>query len=319
MKKDIPKIKTVAVLGLGTMGHGIAQVFATAGFRVRGFDEVAAARDSLHGRCRENLRAMEEAGMPGIKNIPAILSRMKVFDSIEEAVEGCQFVLEVVKEDLATKQKLFAFLEKRVDPSTILASNTSTFPMSKIAARLAHPGRCVDMHWFNPSHIVPVVEIIPGKKTSPETVASTMDLARRLGKTPVLLRKELPGFIVNRVQAAMIREVWDLWQSGVASAEDIDLAVSGTMGFRLSAIGPLQVCDFGGLDVWSTLYKELTPQIASGSQVPKKIQQLVDAGNFGAKSTKGIFDYTPESLEKLRVMRDSRFLELAKLSRDWKS
>jgi len=319
MKKDIPKIKTVAVLGLGTMGHGIAQVFATAGFRVRGFDEVAAARDSLHGRCRENLRAMEEAGMPGIKNIPAILSRMKVFDSIEEAVEGCQFVLEVVKEDLATKQKLFAFLEKRVDPSTILASNTSTFPMSKIAARLAYPGRCVDMHWFNPSHIVPVVEIIPGKKTSPETVASTMDLSRRLGKTPVLLRKELPGFIVNRVQAAMIREVWDLWQSGVASAEDIDLAVSGTMGFRLSAIGPLQVCDFGGLDVWSTLYKQLTPQIASGSQVPKKIQQLVDAGNFGAKSTKGIFDYTPESLEKLRVMRDSRFLELAKLSRDWKS
>lgn len=319
MKNEIPKIKTVAVLGLGTMGHGIAQVFATAGFRVRGFDEVAAAKDSLRDRCRENLQAMREAGMPGIKNIPSILSRMKVFDSIEEAVEGCQFVLEVVREDLATKQKLFAFLEKRVDPSAILASNTSTFPMSKIAARLARPGRCVNMHWFNPSHIVPVVEIIPGRKTSPETVASTMDLARRLGKTPVLLRKEVPGFIVNRVQAAMIREVWDLWQSGVASAEDIDLAVSGTMGFRLSAIGPLQVCDFGGLDVWSTLYKQLTPQIASDSKVPEKIHQLVEAGHFGAKSTKGIFDYTPESLEKLRVKRDAQFLQLAKLSQDWKS
>jgi 3-hydroxybutyryl-CoA dehydrogenase len=110
-----------------------------------------------------------------------------------------------------------------------------------------------------------------------------------------------------------------LWESGVATAEDIDLAVSGTMGFRLSAIGPLQVCDFGGLDVWSTLYKQLTPLIASDSRVPKKIQKLVDAGHFGTKSTKGIFDYTPDSLERIREKRDRNFLELAKLSQDWKS
>jgi 3-hydroxybutyryl-CoA dehydrogenase len=319
MTADTPSIQTVSILGLGTMGHGIAQVFATAGYRVRGFDEVAAARDSLHGRCRENLEAMVSAGMLTRNSVSATLSRMDIFDSIEEAVDGCEFVLEVVREDLATKQRLFALLEKRMPSSAILASNTSTFPMTHIAAGLAHPQRCVNMHWFNPSHIVPVVEVIPGEMTSPETLSATIDLAQRIGKTPVCVQKEIPGFIVNRVQAAMIREVWDLWQSGVASAEDIDLAVSGTMGFRLSSIGPLQVCDFGGLDVWSTLFKQLTPLIASGARVPEKIQSLVDAGHFGAKSEKGIFDYTPESLAEKRSARDRNFLQLAKLAREWKS
>ena len=319
MKKTTQKIKIVSILGLGTMGHGIAQVFASAGYRVRGFDDVPAVRESLHSRCRDNLKAMLATGLIGRNSVSITLSRMDVFDSVEEAVDGAQFVLEVVREDLAMKRKLFLFLEKCVSPSAILASNTSTFPMSQIADRLKHPQRCVNMHWFNPSHIVPVVEVIPGDKTSPETLASTMELARHLGKNPVLVQKEVPGFIVNRVQAAMIREVWDLGQSVVATAEDIDIAVSGAMGFRLSAIGPLQVCDFGGLDVWSTLFKQLTPLINSGSCVPDKIQSLVDGGHFGVKSEKGIFDYTPESLEQKRIERDRHFLELTKLARNGKS
>ena len=319
MKKGIQKIETVSILGLGTMGHGIAQVFAAGGYRVRAFDEVPAARESLHARCQENLKTMVTARMLKRSSVAATLSRMEVFDSIEEAVDGSDFVLEVVREDLAIKKKLFSLLEKCVSPSAILASNTSTFPMTKIAARLAHPQRCVNMHWFNPSHIVPVVEIIPGEKTSPETLAATIDLARQIGKTPVHVQQEVPGFIVNRVQAAMIREVWDLWQRGVASAEDIDLAVSGAMGFRLSAIGPLQVCDFGGLDVWSKLFKELTPRMTSGVRVPSKIQSLVDNGHFGAKTQKGIFDYTQDSLEQKRNERDRHFLELAKLKQNSKS
>ena len=307
------KIKTVAMLGLGTMGHGIAQVFAAAGYLVRGYDDIAGARDSLRDRCRANLKEMAAAGMVDRKSIEPVLSRMEVFGSVEESVEGAQFVIEAVKEDLRTKRALFLRLEKVVPPTTILASNTSTFPMTKIAARLKHPGRCVNMHWFNPSHLVPVVEVIPGLKTYPKTLAATIALATSIGKIPISVRKEIPGFIVNRVQAAMVREVWDLWRRGIASAEEIDLAVSGTLGFRLAAIGPLQVCDFGGLDVWSAVYEQLTPGLHSGHVLPQAIQDLVKAGHLGVKSGKGIYSYTPKSIARKQSERDRRFMELAKL------
>jgi 3-hydroxybutyryl-CoA dehydrogenase len=307
------KIKTVAMLGLGTMGHGIAQVFAAAGYLVRGYDDIAGARDSLRDRCRGNLKEMAAAGLVERKSIETVLSRMEVFGSVEESVEGAQFVIEAVKEDLRTKRALFLRLEKVVPPITILASNTSTFPMTKIAARLKHPGRCVNMHWFNPSHLVPVVEVIPGLKTSPKTLAATIALATSIGKIPISVRKEIPGFIVNRVQAAMVREVWDLWRRGIASAEEIDLAVSGTLGFRLAAIGPLQVCDFGGLDVWSAVYEQLTPGLHSGHVLPQAIQDLVQAGHLGVKSGKGIYSYTPKSIARKQSERDRRFMELAKL------
>jgi 3-hydroxybutyryl-CoA dehydrogenase len=309
----VETIKTVAVLGLGTMGHGITHVFAAAGYRVRGFDDVQAARDSLLERCERNLRQMADAGVVGTQKIKPTLARIRVFPTEEEAVTGAQFVLEAVREDLPTKQALFKRLEKVVSPTTILASNTSTFPMTKIAARLTHPGRCVDMHWFNPPHIVPVVEVVPGKRTSPQTVKATLALAARIGKVPVHVRQEIPGFIVNRVQAAMIREVWDLWERGVASPEDIDRAVSGAMGFRLAAIGPLQVADFGGLDVWKKVFEELVPKIRSGTTLPAAIQRRVAAGHLGPKTGKGIYSYTPESIEAKRAERDRRFLALAKL------
>ena len=301
------------MLGLGTMGHGIAQVFAAAGYLVRGYDDIAGARDSLRDRCRANLKEMAAAGMVERKSIDPVLSRMEVFGSVEESVAGAQFVIEAVKEDLRTKRALFLRLEKVVPPTTILASNTSTFPMTKIAARLKHPGRCVNMHWFNPSHLVPVVEVIPGLKTSPKTLAATIALATSIGKIPISVRKEIPGFIVNRVQAAMVREVWDLWRRGIASAEEIDLAVSGTLGFRLAAIGPLQVCDFGGLDVWSAVYEQLTPGLHSGHVLPPAIQNLVKAGHLGVKSGKGIYSYTPKSIARKQSERDRRFMELAKL------
>ena len=283
------------------MGHGIAQVFATAGYRVRGFDEVAAARDTLPARVRRDGAT------------PATLKRIKVFDTVAAAVTGADFVLEAVREDLPTKQKLFAQLEPLVSRRTILASNTSTFPITKIAARLKHPGRCIDMHWFNPPHIVPVVEVVPGKKTTPATVAATMSLAKNSGKIPVHVRRELPGFIVNRVQAALNREVWDLWQRGIASAEDIDRAVSGTLGFRLAAIGPLQVADFAGLDVWRSIMAVLGPDISAAPRMPARIQRMVKQGHFGAKTGQGFYRYTSKQVAKKIAERDRKFATLAKL------
>ena len=185
--------------------------------------------------------------------------------------------------------------------------------MTRIAAKMERPGRAVVAHWFNPPHLVPVVEVVPGEKTSDRTIETTTGLMERIGKLPVRLRKELPGHLVDRIQIAMYREVWDLLERGVASREDIDLAVRGSMGFRLAAIGPLQVCDFAGLDIVSSVFRHLVGEIRSTTDVHTVIEKLADAGNFGLKTGKGIYEYTPESATEKRLERDGRLLALANL------
>ncbi len=306
-------IHTVAVLGLGTMGHGIAQAFATSGCRVRCYDESPIVRSALADRIRSNLGQMVEAGIHTPESTDRAISCITVFETEAEAVASAQFVTEAIREDLPVKRDLFARIEALVSRHTVLASNTSTFPMTQIATVLQHPERAVNTHWFNPPHIVPLVEIVPGEKTSEQTVRTALDLMQRLGKMPVRLNKEIPGFLVNRIQVAMFREIWDLLDRGIASPEDIDRAVQGSMGLRLAAIGSLEVNDFAGLDVTASVYKHLVADIRSDTQLPFGIQDLIDNGHFGVKTGKGIYDYTPESIEEKRARRDRRYLALIKL------
>jgi 3-hydroxybutyryl-CoA dehydrogenase len=290
------RIQTAAVCGLGTMGHGIAQTLAAAGISVRCYDAAPAARESLHERIAKNLADFAAAGLMKKKDIPAILSRITVFDSETDAVRGASFVTECVAEDLGVKQEWFARIEALVPKSTILASNSSTYPISMSGAKLRHPERAIVTHWFNPPHIVPVVEVVPGPRTGEAVTKTAMALMKRIGKKPVRINIELPGFLVNRIQVAVMREVWDLVDRGVASHEDIDEAVRGTMGFRLAAIGPLEVHDFGGLDIQAKVFKNLAPEIRSSTGLPHTIQQLVEAGHYGAKTGKGFHTYTKKPL-----------------------
>lgn len=305
--------QTVAVLGLGTMGHGIAQVFATARLTVRCWDEEKSARQSLHKRIRGNLGAFVGAGLVQRRSVKGILERITVCESETEAVSGAHFVTEAVREDLAVKQDLFARLEGAVSAKTILASNSSTFPISASAAKMQRPERAIVTHWFNPPHIVPVVEVVPGARTSAAVTAKTLALMRSIGKEPIHLLQEIPGFVVNRVQIAVMREVWDLLDRGIASPQDIDAAISGTMGFRLAAVGPLEVNDFGGLDIHTRVFENLVPGIQSGTEIPGCIRKLVAGGHFGVKSGRGIYSYSPAEAARRTRRRDRRFLELLKL------
>lgn len=306
-------IQTVAVLGLGTMGHGIAQTFAVAGLDVRCYDAAGTARTSLVDRVRANLQSFVESGLLAESSVEPALARLHVCSSEAEAVNGAKFVTEAVKEDLHEKQSLWARLEAIVPSDTILASNSSTFPISQSGSELRHPERALVTHWFNPPHLVPLVEVVPGPNTNEQVVDVSLELLQRIGKLPIRLRKELPGFLVNRIQVAIQREVWDLLEQGVASAAEIDAAVCGSIGFRLAAIGPLEVQDFGGLDIQTTVFLNLIHQIQSGTQLPRGVRDLIAAGHLGAKTGQGFFSYSPERLRERQLRRDALFLELAKL------
>ncbi|MCS6851602.1 MAG: 3-hydroxyacyl-CoA dehydrogenase family protein [Gemmataceae bacterium] len=303
----------VAVLGLGTMGHGIAQVFAVAGYRVHCWDEAAAARWSLHDRVSGNLQAFVSAGLLPAEAVAPALERLVVCAEESAAVAEARYVTEAVREDLATKQELFARLERLTRADAVLASNSSSFPISQIAAQMQRPDNALVAHWFNPPHLVPLVEVVPGPRTRESAVGATVSLLRSVGKLPIRLRQELPGFLVNRVQVAIQREVWDLLERGVASAEEIDTALRASIGFRLAAVGPLEVHDFGGLDIQAATYRNLVPHIRRDTDLPTVVGALVAQGHFGVKSGRGFYDYPEDRAEARRQRRDRLLLQLYRL------
>ena len=307
------KTLTVTVLGLGTMGHGIAQAFAAAGHQVRCFDESRDASSTLSDRIASNLRQRVQADLDTEGSVRETLERLTVCSAEKDALEGSEFVTEAVREDLVTKQDLFKRIEDHVHPETILASNTSSFPVSQISKHMKYPGRALITHWFNPPHIVPLVEVVPSEETKSDCVEKTLDLLQRIGKLPVPLNKETTGFLINRIQVAMFREIWNLLDEGVATPEDIDRAVRASLGFRLAAIGPLAVKDFAGLDVTASVYENLVPELKSDTKLPDGLRDLVAAGRHGIKTGKGIFDYTPASVLEATEERDKRYLDLIKL------
>jgi len=313
MIRNFSQVKKLAVVGAGLMGHGIAQAYAQEGYPVTLTDSIPAARASAKGRMKSSLETLARGGLFPAKEIEKILDRVTVVDSLKETIKDADFVTEVIIEDLDLKKKLFKEMEDYCAPDIILASNTSSFPMTDISSLMKKPERAIVTHWMNPPPLVPLVEVVPGKKTTPETVKMAMDLLRKVKKVPVLLKKEIIGFIINRVQVAMNREVYSLLEQGVASAEDIDLAIVTSMGFRLATQGPLQVRDLAGLAVTLKVDEVLLSEINSSIKPNKLLKELVARGEVGAKSGKGFFTYTPESLAKIIKERDEQFIQRLKM------
>lgn len=312
----VEEIKNVAVLGAGIMGHGIAQSFLMGGFSVHLYDVQEAILETAKAHIRSNLELFQQSGFIQGGEIGPALQRLAPTVRLKEAVEESDFVLEAAPENLDLKQTLFQQVESLCRPDTIIASNTSSLTLKEIGARVKKKDRLVITHWFNPPHIVPTVEVVKGDHTSEETMEMAYQLLTRIRKEPVRIHRELPGFLVNRIQIAMAREVFDLYEKGVASAADIDRAVKGSIGFRLASIGPLLTADLGGLDLWLRVCENLLPKIQSSVEAPQALRNLVSQGRTGIKSGKGFYDYQVDfskgAFDEVVQRRDREFLDRLK-------
>jgi len=316
-KLQLQDIRNISIIGAGIMGHGIGLTYALGGYEVTLNDISNVILSNAMNQIREDLKTLADSGLISQDMIEETLSRLTTTTDFEKAVKNADFVTEAVLEDVEVKRKIFNNLDVLCPQHTILATNTSSLLMREFTSQCQRQDKILLTNWLNPPHIVPAVEIVRGKETSDETVDLTYALLKKVKKMPVKVLKEVPGFIHNRVQFAMIREVWSLWQQGIASLEDIDTVVKGSFGFRLAAIGPLETCDLGGLDIWYHVADRLFKEISDTHEPPEELKKMVEAGELGVKSGKGFFDYGAGSGGKSQgeviKERDRKFIKLLKL------
>ena len=288
----------VGVVGLGLLGRGI-----TACFLGHGFEVVAFARnEQTHVSVREHIEQMmnELVDLGGFdaglrQDWPA-----RYFPTNDyAALRDCSFVVESVLEDIAIKHEVFDRIETEVSATTIIASNSSAIPITQLQQRRQHPERFLTMHWAEPAHATRFMEIIRGEKTSEATIQTTLALARRLGKEPSLLQKEIPGFIANRIGYAMYREALSLLDSGVADAETIDRSVRNALGLWATVCGPLRWIDLtGGPELYAKAVQHVLPTLNNSTELPPVLKKLAQTGARGIVNGRGFYNYTPEEARR---------------------
>ncbi|MED3835836.1 3-hydroxyacyl-CoA dehydrogenase family protein [Peribacillus frigoritolerans] len=306
-------IKKIAIIGSGVMGSGIAQSFAVSGYFVTINDIKEELLYHAQNRISENLSLLMEEGALTDREKQGALANITYSVDLEGAVRDADFIIEAIPEVIELKLNLYQQLEKIIKPDAIVASNTSTFPISQLMEKASFAERMVITHFFNPGHLVPLVEIVQHDETKPEIVKTTMDLMRKIGKSPILLKKEIAGFIANRLQTALMREAFYLLKEGVADAEDIDTAITAGPGFRWAFTGPIEIADFGGLDTWQRVFDNVSPVLDQSKEAPDLIRDLVAEGKLGTKSGEGIFTYEESTVSQKINERDRNFIKLGKL------
>jgi len=303
------EIRTVAVVGAGVMGHSLAQVFAQGGYNVWLNDVREEILIQAKKLIAANLRTFIELGILEKDQEASILNRIQTTTQIEEAGQKADFVIEAIIEDAQAKKKMFRTLDRVCPPGAILASNTSYMDIFQFV-ETRRPEKVLITHWFAPPHIVPLVEIVRGPRTSDETMEIVKELMIRLGKRPIVLSKFLPGFIANRLQAALRLEMLYLLDHGYATASDIDEATKASFGLRIPILGLAKRMDFGGLDLSQKVLKndvyEPPPRITHS----KTLDQLVAQGKLGVKSGSGFYDYSDRKIEEVMRERDIKLIKL---------
>jgi 3-hydroxybutyryl-CoA dehydrogenase len=282
----------IAIVGAGLMGHGIAQVFAVAGRRVALHDPDPEVLASAPERIAANL---ESLALP-----TAAVDQVELHPQLSDAVGDADFVFEAAPERLTLKQELFTELERLAPADAVLASNTSVIPISAVAARARTPERIVGTHWWNPPYLIDVVEVVQAERSSRESVERTINLLAAVGKDPVHVKRDVPGFVGNRLQHALWREAFALVENGVCDAETVDRVVKGTFGRRLTVMGPIENADYIGLDLTLDIHEQVISDLDRTPGPSPYLRALVRSGRLGAKTGEGFRQWAPGEADALR-------------------
>ena len=309
------QVKRIAVIGAGTMGYGIAQGFAVAGFEVRIHSRTEESLQRGIDRIRDTLQRLTKMGLMTRLQARSALPRIQASAVLGETVDEADVVIEAVYEDLVLKRRIFGELDRLCPQRTILASTTSTFLPSELASVTRRPDRVLVTHYINPPYLTPLVEVVRHQSTSDDTVATVMDLLRDVGKRPVLVQREVPGFISVRLQFALLREALSLVQSGVATPQDVDTVIKTSIGRRWAVAGVFEVLELAGWDLAEAIATSLLPHLENSTQVPQLLREKVQRQELGVKTGKGFYEWTPESEEALRARIAHAMVEIETWSR----
>jgi 3-hydroxybutyryl-CoA dehydrogenase len=308
--KKLEDIKTVVIAGAGLMGASMAQIFALWGYTVIVYD---IAPESI--RRGKDLAALNQKNAVAAGNVSPEKSRetlSRITFTLEKGdFAKADFVVEAIVENLDLKRQFWGEASAIAPADAILTTNTSGLSITEIAKAVEKPERFAGMHWVNPPHIVPLVEAIAGEKTAPETVALVCAVAESIHRKPIQVRKDPRGFVLNRLQYAVLREAANIVEQGYASMEDVDNAMKYGLGMRYAAIGPFETVDLGGLDTFFKVGSYLFADLCNSPEVPRLIVERYKAGDYGTKTGRGFYDYPGDKAAKAIAERDRKFLALA--------
>ncbi|MDQ3226068.1 MAG: 3-hydroxyacyl-CoA dehydrogenase NAD-binding domain-containing protein [Chloroflexota bacterium] len=309
-------ISKIAVIGAGTMGPGMAATFARHGFATALFDVKPDQLEKAKGAVDFVYTILTGGGFMTAEDADAGRGRITYSTNLAETLADADFVVETVPEQKGIKQQVFQEIEALVGDDVIIASNTSGIPISELATVTRLPGRVVGMHWSNPPHLIPVIEVIRGELTSDETAQTTVTIVEAIGMVPAIVDRDVPGFVENRILYAIMREALHLLDEGVASAEAIDTITKWSIGYKLAVIGPLELLDVAGLDIYTSVASYLNKDLNASPNVSRTIADKVAAGQLGIKTQGGLFDYTPERIQQLQQMRGRKLVATRKALAD---
>lgn len=305
--------KKVAVLGAGVMGTGIAQTFAMKGHEVKiiyVYDDKARAKpiETMNA----GLQLLADNQVINQKEIPQILSKVSCTESLEEAAEFADIIFECIVENLEVKQDYFARLDALCPQATILATNTSAISVTEIAEKSVHKERIIGTHFWKPAYLMPLVEVIKTKYVSERVVEETYQLLEEANKSPVIVQKDVPGFLANRMQHALFREAISIVENGIATAEDVDKAIKNGFGMRLGVMAPMEVIDSGGIDLTYSIHQYLFPHIENSAKPSQLLKEKLDQGKLGFKTGEGFIKWSQEDIEKSQKNLNEGLIKVAR-------
>lgn len=282
------------------MGHGIAQIFAVHGHAVWLVDDNAEILGSAKERIESNLLNMQDKGVDLNAGVSQILDRISTTQSLDTACEGSEFVFEAVFEDLELKQQLFAKLDSLCPPGVIICSNTSVISITEIAVDAKHKERIVGTHFWNPPYLIPLVEVVQAEETASWCMSATYDLLSRVGKHPVYVRKDVPGFVGNRLQHALWREAFAIIDEGICDPATVDEVIRYGFGLRLPILGPVETADMVGLDLTLAIHNYILKHINADPTPSTTLQAKVKKGELGFKSGTGFLEWSDNEIVESR-------------------